>query len=535
MQIDPHDLDYPLIQQAFDALGVASENWPELERIYRNVIDTEFLEKAEKMNRSAEQSPIARDTVLIKRSIFSSSFQIEDLPLSIEKQGDEDNEAARQLRIAAAYYWDKADPYVELNKAMLRMLVFPVGVVFDYWDEKKKKYILEECNPKDVAFDPGARNSNDVQFMAYRYKKTGKDIRHIIENDKGKKRKEKFYNKLKDHKAFFSQAFDKTTFQPFKRYELKEIFIRTDNGWLCKTYYPDANLLLRVVKFQECPFKWGFMREKLSSVDDAVREKEIMAYGESEIDFIKEHVKAINKRRNQHSDIIEEQINPSTYVGTGAKVKASDLKRGPGSKIPCGDPSQIKERRAPTTMGLHDDIAMQKDDIETTSSVNGLYKAATSSSDRRATGAIAMLSSQGSTRIEEQIMTANKTLFSHMAKSFVKKIYRYVDDETLMKLGVNEPVIGRDHPEKEDFDYVVKVKFGSDMKRDQLFNVYMQVLQVLGQHQDVNHEYIQEITDRAVRAKIPDEMEIGKDLFNAPAPLDEASPLPQNMGVSPGI
>ena len=535
MLIESDDLDYQLIDAAFSAQKEASHNWVELERIYRNIVDECLLEDAKKFNRNVVSMPIARDTVLIKRSIFSSSFQIDNLPLSISKLGEENSEAARQLRIACAYYWQKADPFVELNKAMLRMLIFPIGIVFDYWDVQRKRYVIEECNPTDVAFDYEARNNNDVQYLVYRYRKSAKEIRNILLSDAKKKKKNRFYNKIENgHIEFFKTVYDKRTFKPFERYELKEIYIKESDGWLCKTYYPDGNLLLRVVKFKECPFKWGFMREKLSSVDDGLREKEIMVYGESEIDFIKEHVKLINQRRNQHFDIVEEQINPSVYIGQGAKVNPAHLKRGAGSKIPVGDASQIKERRAPSTMGLHDDLALLKEDVETTTSVNGLYKAQTSASDRRATGAIAMLSSQASTRIEEQIMTANRTLFSHVAKSFVKKVYRYVDSDTLIKLGIEEPVIGVDVDDKEDFDFVVSVQFGSDMKRDKIFNTYMQALQALGQFNEVNPMYIEKLIKGAMEAKLPDDFKVDDDLFNS----SDSSNIEDNIeggGVEPGI
>lgn len=523
MLIETTDLDYRLIAKAQEAQKEVSAGWPELEKIYKNSIDTVLAQKAKELNRSYDWSPIARDTVLIKRSIFSTSFQIKQFALSIEALGDESDEAARQLRIASEYYWEKSNPFVELNKAMLRMLIFPVGVTYQYWDRAKEKIVLEECNPMDVAFDPEARNASDVNYVTYTYRKTGKDIRQTIISDKKAKRKrDRFYNKLKDFDEFFGFAFDPLYFEPFKRYEFKEIYIKTSNGWLCKTYYPDRNLLVRVAKFAECPFQWGFAREQLSSVDEATREKQILVYGESEIDYIKEHVSAINKRRNQHSDIVEEQINPSTYVGTGAKVNPHDLKRGPGAKIPVGDINQIQERRAPTTMGVHDDLSMLKDDIETTTSVNGLYKAQTSGSDRRATGALALLSSQSSTRIEEQIMTANDTLFAHVAKSFVKKVYRYVDDVTLRQLGIEDPIIGADHPGREAFGFAVSVDFGSTAKRQDEYAAYMEGLATLGQFQNVNPVYAEKLLQKALEIKIGDDFVIGDDLFVS-APTEAAT------------
>lgn len=540
MLIPPIDLDYKLIAYAEKAQREASVGWDALEKIYKNTIDTVMEKKAKELNRSYVQTPIARDTVLIKRSIFSTSFQVADFPIDISKMGEEDNERARQLRIATAFFWKKSEPFVELNKAMLRMLIFPVGIVSQYWDKNTKNIPVEECNPMDVCLDPDARNADDVQYVTYKYKKTGKEIRHIIMNDKKLKKKFRFYNKVKDHEEFFKTPYNVDLFEPFKRYMLKEIYIKTGRGWLCKTYYPDGNLLLRVTKFAECPFQWGFAREQLSSVVDAKREKQILAYGESEIDYIKEHVAAINKRRNQHSDIVEEQINPSVYLGDDAKANARDLKRGPGSKIPVGDVDQIQERRAPTTMGLQDDMSMLTEDIETTSSVNGLYKAQTSGSDRRATGALALLSAQSSTRIEEQITTANNTLFSHVAKNFVKKVYRYVDDETLRMLGIENPIIGVDHPTAEPFDFTVSVSFGSGAKRQEEYASYMEAVAALGQFQNVNPTVVDTLLQKAMQIKVGDDFSLGDDLFvkttpeppqGAPEGMDAQNPT---SGVIPG-
>jgi hypothetical protein len=504
MLIESDDLDYRLIDTAFAAQEEASSNWYELEKIYNNIVDEKLCKALEDAGRSHIFVPIARDTVLIKRSIFSSSFMINQFALNISRRGEEDSEAARQLRIACKYYWEKSDPFVEINKAMLRMLILPVGVLQLFYDEKKDTYVIEEKNPMDIAFDPEAKNHNDVQYVVHRYFKSAKDIKKIIDADRRKKGNKKFYNRLKGFREFFKKPYDKRTFEPFKRYELKEILIKEDGYWLCKTYY--ENLLIRVARFYENPFCWGFSREKLSSVDPATREKQVMVYGESEIDLIKEHVKAINKRRNQHSDIVEEQINPSLYIGTGAKVNASHLKRGPGHKIPVGDVNQIRERRAPTTMGIHDDLSMYESDIEKTSSVNGNQRGVTSTSDRRAIGAIALLNSQSSTRLEEQITTANNTLFSHLAKNFVKKVFRNVSSETLRSLGIEEPMIGRDfYKEGDAFDFVVKVDFGSDNKRNERYANLMEMIQAAGQFQNVNPETVDAMFEEAARIKLGDE------------------------------
>lgn len=525
MRIESDDLDYGLISTAFEKQKVASKDWVELEKIYNNIADEKLCKALEEADRSSIFVPIARDTVLIKRSIFSSSFLINQFALNITRRGDEDSEAARQLRIACKYYWEKSDPFIEINKAMLRMLILPIGIVQLYYDAKRDNYVVEEKNPMDIAFDPDARNHNDVQYVVHKYYKSAKDIKKILDADKNKKQRKKFYNKLKDFREYFQVPYDRRTFQPFERHEFQEILIKEDGYWLCKTYSNDQ--LVRVVRFSENPFCWGFTREKLSSVDPSVRENQIMTYGESEIDLIKEHVKAINKRRNQHSDIVEEQINPSVYIGQGAKVNASNLKKGAGHKIPVGDVNQIQERRAPTTIGLHDDLQMFENDIDKTTSVSGNQRGVTSTSDRRPTGAIALLNAQSTTRLEEQITTANNTLFSHLAKNFVKKVYRNVSSETLMSLGIEEPIIGQDfYKEGDEFDFIVKVDFGSDNKRAERYAALMEMIQAAGQFQNVNPATVDSMFKEAARIKLGDESELVDELTTEGAAGQGAAAVP---------
>ena len=95
-----------------------------------------------------------------------------------------------------------------------------------------------------------------------------------LKSDKDKKLEARFYNQVKDMTEFFPY-YDPATFEPFKRYELEEIYIRVSDGWLCKTYSREMGLHLRAVKFKILPFQWGFALEQLSSVDENKREKQI--------------------------------------------------------------------------------------------------------------------------------------------------------------------------------------------------------------------------------------------------------------------
>ena len=528
MTIDPNDPDHKLIGRLFTKLETFRDEWIRMERIYNTIKDEKLCAKSKKYNRAYELTPIARDTVHIKRSIFSTSFLINDFALTISKHGEEDEEIARQLRIMSKYYWEKSDAFIELNKAFLRMLIIPIGVTKNYWDAKKKKNIIAEVNPMDIAFDDEAENHNDVQVFAYRYRKSAKEIAKIIRDDrKIKKKSKRFYNHIKNHDEFFKLPYDRTTFDPFKRYEIKEIYIKEDGYWLCKSYYED--ILMRVARFYDCPFQWGFTREQISSVDDSVREEQQLVYGRSEIEFIEHHVNSMNKIRNQHSDIVEMSINPPLYVNTKAQVNPANLKKGPGTVIPVKDVQGILEKRPPSTMVLHDELSLVEKDIETSSGVAGNQKNVTSTSDRRGLGALAMLNSQSSTRLEEEIVTANNTLMIHLAKSFVKKVWRYADVNLMMAMGIENPLFGEGITEADaEFAHVVGVNFGSDSKRQEHYAAIMESLQVLGQFQNADQAKVEKLAEKALSIKLGDEEVLG-DIFMSSQP-DLVAQAPPTLG-----
>jgi len=519
MIIEHNDLDYILIDSSFKKMEEYKADWKRYENLFETIGDELQSKKAKKKRRANKIVPIGHDVIKIIRSIFTTSFLSNKFPIVIEKVGDEDDERARQLRVACEHYWKISEPFLEISKAFLSLLIFPIGIVSQYWCPIKQRPVINQENPTDIAFDPSATNPSDIQFVCYRYRKTARDIYQRMKGDSNKKLKKRFYNKVKDMTEFFPY-YEPDTFEPFKRYEIEEIYIRVSDGWLCKSYSREMGLHLRTVKFRELPFQWGFALEQLSSIDESKREKQIMAYGKSVIANIEFHIKEINQRRSQHSDIIEKQINPDVFVGAGAEVNPRNLDKGPGTKIPVQDVTQIKERQAPTTVGLHDDMAMLKKDIETTVGVNSILQGETSSSDRRGLGALAMLNSQSSTRVEEMITMANQTLFNHIIKAFVKSVYRNVTSDTLISLGVTEPMIGCDF-DNDRFEFVVKTEFGSEAKNLEQYGDIMQIVQLLGQFPNTNPDEVMKLVKEAVRLKLGDKSESFKRLF----PEQQVNPI----------
>jgi len=511
MLVEADDLDYGLIESSFQIVDKYKKDWIKYENLFETIGDENHRKKAKSKKRANKISPIGHDVIKIIRSIFTTSFLSNKFPMTIEKLGKEDDERARQLRIACSHEWERSKPYLELSKAFLSMLIFPVGIVSQYWCPVKEKQIINYENPVNIAFDPSATNPSDVQFVCYRYRKTARELYAKMKSDKSKKLKDRFYNKVKDMTEFF-HVYDPSTFEPFKRYEIEEIYIRVKGGWLCKTYSRELGLYLRIVKFEKLPFQWGFALEQLDSVDEKKQEERVMSYGRSTIANIEFHIKEINQRRSQHADIVEKQINPDVFIGATAEVKSSNLDKGPGTKIPVGDINAIKERQAPTSVGLHDDMGMLKKDIETTVGVNSILQGETGQSDRRSLGALAMLNSQSSTRVEEMIKMANETLFNNLIKTFAHSVYKNISTDTLLALGIEEPMIGEDFQD-DGFDLMVKTEFGSEAKNLERYGDIMQIVQTLGQFPNVDPNYVTNLVEEAVRVKLGDEDDSFKRMF----------------------
>ena len=121
------DEGFKLILAAREGQRAYATEWKEYEEIYRNVLDQKKQEIAKKYLRTYSQTPIVYDTLQIKLSIFSSSFQSSPFPLMVDGFGTEGEEVARQLRLTGGMMWKRSAPFVALNKAMLRALVFNVG------------------------------------------------------------------------------------------------------------------------------------------------------------------------------------------------------------------------------------------------------------------------------------------------------------------------------------------------------------------------------------------------------------------------
>jgi len=514
--------DFALIDAAIQARDEVSEDWEEYEDIYRNKLNEDMKRTAKQYGRTYSQTPIAHDTVEIKRSIFASSFNSNNLPINVDGFGEVGEEVARQLRLAGSMMWKRSVPYVELNKAMLRMLVFPVAILACYWDARRSKIVVNEINPMDIAFDPDASSPDDVQYYTYeRYMTNGELLRLATPKKVGKKKRKPWFNEINKVEDVF-EDYDKSTFQRFERQELIELYTLEDDGrWLCKTYLEHNKKLLHKQYFNSSPFSWGFALDNMSSIDENDREDEIMVYGQSEIKNLEPYVEDMIMRKNQHADIIEKNINPDVFVPSNSGIKASLLKRGSGTYIPYkGNAESIKFRPAPSAIGVLDAMSMAKSDIEDTSAINGFYKAQTSASDRRSTGAIALLESKASTRIEMQILTAKATLFDHFAKNYMALVYQHAPKNLLNMLDIDVPLIGRAKMNKPNMKNVVSVEFGADIDRDRRYASLMEAAQVLGQFQNVDPRQAEALVTEALKIKVGDRVKISDELF-APQTLTE--------------
>jgi len=123
-----------------------------------------------------------------------------------------------------------------------------------------------------------------------------------------------------------------------------------------------------------------------------------------------------------------------------------------------------------------------------------------------------MLNSQSSTRVEEMIKMANETLFNHLIKTFAYSVYKNISTDTLLALGIDEPMIGEEFQD-DGFDLMVKTEFGSEAKNLERYGDIMQIVQTLGQFPNVDPNYVTNLVEEAVRVKLGDEDDSFKRMF----------------------
>lgn len=476
----PNDEDYSLIERAFKDLEEQEERFLRCERAYRAVYKEDnrtSKRKSAERSRSKLYIPLVKTTVNIIHSVFKTSFMSDRCPIEVKRVGlrsDHDLILQNALTAVLKNYWKKKEHRVGLSKAVLSALYLPLGIVNLFYDKTAAQIRTKFIPITDLAFDRHASDINDIEYVAYKYNQSAREIREKLER--------KFY-KSKDRNVIAQ------TMAGSERIAMRDLYIKSrEQGrivWKLKTY---ANgTLVREATFSRLPFHYGYCIETTPSINEDEREDEIAIYGSCIPEIVWELQEEYNIKRNQKIDITENQIDPTYAIDKDAgSVAISDITaRKKFIRVLPGATRTIKDvitvMSEPGTYGLSEEIAMLKNEYEIATGVNSVMTGQTSPSDRRATSALQAVNSASGTRIESMLQTLLDTMLQSYAEHFVWLIYKFTSDEEFVRITEDPQIIEKIGDRSAPLDFDVNVNFGTTIANEVKIGQLNSLMQVLAQ------------------------------------------------------
>lgn len=477
----PNDEDYSLITRAFKDLDGQKERFLRCERAYRAVYKEDnrtSKRKSSERSRSKLYVPLVKTTVNIIHSVFKTSFMSDRCPIEVKRVGlrsEHDMILQNALTAVLKNYWKKKEHRVGLSKAVLSALYLPLGIVNLFYDKTAAQIRTKFIPIADLAFDRHASDINDIEYVAYKYNQSAREIREKLER--------KFY-KAKDDRNVIAQ-----TTAGSERIAMRDLYIKSrEQGrsvWKLKTYANDT--LVREATFSRLPFHYGYCIETTPSINEDEREDEIAIYGSCIPEIVWELQEEYNIKRNQKIDITENQIDPPYAIDKDSgSVAISDIAaRKKFIRIAPGTNKTIKDvitvMSEPGTYGLSEEIAMLKNEYEIATGVNSVMTGQTSPSDRRATSALQAVNSASGTRIESMLQTLLDTMLQSYAEHFVWLIYKFTSDEEFVRITEDPQIIEKIGDRSAPLDFDVNVNFGTTIANEVKIGQLNSLMQVLAQ------------------------------------------------------
>lgn len=464
--MDDKERGLQLITKAFDKIKSNYQGaWEEYERMYDSRHTQAFLDAAKEQERNAVFIPLTYSTINIAESVFESAFFSQGNPVEITNVGENDLQKRNELTRVCEYFYRKSKPYQELSRAFLSSAIFGIGAVKLFWDVKLP--VTQMLPPTEVAFDVDAISRQDTQYTAHRFSQTLREIKEKFESG--------FYD-CEEHKK--TQITDEAENNPYKRKTIKELYAKNAEGFEVTTYCDDIKI--RTAQFKRNPIKHGFMLHRLPAIDTATRENQVAAIGDSLVRIIKPLNEELNIKRNQRMDLIEKHINPEVYVPEGCGLDPEDALKNGGIKN-CDQTTGILFAPVTGASEFVNDVQMLKNDIEDASSINGIMRGNTSSSDRRSSTALATVNANSSIRLESMIKLINETLFEDWARDFVRLCYINVDDALVLKILEQETHSLGEKGMRPELDIDIQVNFGISINKEAKIQDLIMVLQMVGE------------------------------------------------------
>lgn len=473
--------DLNLIEDAFSSLERHKWRFLECERAFRAVYKEDnrtSKRKNSQKSRSKLYVPLIKTTIAIIHAIFKTSFMSDRCPIEVTRVGlrsEHDLILQNALTAVLKNHWKKKEHRVGLSKAVLSALYLPLGIVSLFYDKAAGQIRTKFIPITDLAFDKRASDINDIEYVAYKYTQSVREVKHKLDSG--------FYKKKANEQVLSGNAMDS------ERVVMKELYKKAYENqkviWKLKTY---ANsVLVREADFSRLPFHFGYCIEDMPSIDEFKRGEENAVYGSCVPEMVKEIQEEYNIKRNQKIDIVENQIDPQIAINSEAgsmsvddlmarkKVVRVATQMGKG----IGDVIQVLSQ--PSSYGLSEEIAMLKSEYEITTGVNSVMTGQTSPSDRRAMGALQTVNAASSMRIESMMQTLLDTMLQSYAEHFVWLIYRYTSDEELISITEDEEIIQKIGSRDGPLDFDINVNFGTTIANEVKIGQLNGLLGVLAQ------------------------------------------------------
>jgi len=458
-----------LLNKSFERMkSNYTTKWTDYERMYNSEHTKEFLDLALEQDRNTIFIPLTYSTINIADSVFTTSFFSQGNPLEITAVGDSDDDKKSVLSVLVDYYYEKAKPYMELSKAFLSAGIYGVGAVKIYWDDMRGIPKTVMIPVTEVSFDIDAISSDDNKYIGYQFMQTVLDIKEKLDSG--------FYSCEEFEREPLVGDVDT---QPYRRKRIREIYTQVKDGYEVKTFCDDV--CLRETLFKRCPVKYGYLLNRLPSVDTSKRENEVAAVGDSLVRIIKPLNDELNIKRNQRMDLIEKHINPEVYIPESCGVDEDDLLKNGGVKA-CDTTAGIFYAPITGASEFTNDVMMLKNDIEDASSINGIMRGSTTSSDRRSSSALATINANSSPRLEGMVKLINETLFEPWARDFVRLVYINAPDDLIAKLTERDDNPLGPQGMREELDIDIKVNFGVSINKQGKINDLISIIQMIGQN-----------------------------------------------------
>ena len=454
------------------------DKWEVYEHLYNSKHTKEFIKLAKEQERSHLFIPIAKSTIDILDSIFAEAFLGAGNPIEITKNEDDEASVASVLNVLVSHYYKTSKPYSSLTMAFSSMSRFGLGAVLPYWDATKKMPVTRFIPATKIAFDTDALTRDEIQYVAYKFKQTKQDI--------AKKVKDKYYDKIKrkDLNSLLGSKYESDD-QKYKRVLITEVYtLKSDGAYVCRTFIKDT--FVREANFKKLPIKHGYLTSVLPTIVEADQDNQCAGVGESVLDVIKELVKELNQKRNQIVDLHEQLIDPLTHVGDEAEIDPDDAGKIKGV-VNVGKADAIKRYSPTSTFAIEKEVSLLSQDLDDATAINGMQRGQTSSSDRRAAAAMAMINANSSARLSRMATTANDTMFNDWADAFVRDIYINVPDSVVIELcGVDGLEVLGLQGARLEIDYLVNVNFGQSINREAKISELTMLIQMLNGREDAD-------------------------------------------------